>query len=351
MTISLGEIAKIANGTLSGDEKMAITGAATIRDALSGQITFAEHAKHSDDLAKSKASAVIVPANFQPEDIPYITVDNVQGAFAKVVSHFCPPRKMRITGISPQARISASATIAADANIHAGATIGDEVEISCGTTIYDGVCILPGCRIGKDVVIFPNVVLYENTIIGDRAIIHANTVIGAYGFGYDTIEGKHKLSAQLGNVEIGADVEIGACSTIDRGTYGATIIGEGTKIDNQVMVAHNCRIGRHNIFCSHVGIAGSCTTGDYVVMAGQVGIGDHLNIGSQAILGAKAGVMHNIPERESYVGIPATPIREQMVKQAALSKLPELRKQIKALQKVVDQLASEKNVSAKTNAA
>ena len=140
---------------------------------------------------------------------------------------------------------------------------------------------MAGSQIGPDVTIFPNAVLYENTVVGPRCVIHAGAVLGAYGFGYYCVDGRHQLSAQLGNVVLGADVEIGAGTTIDRGTYGPTIIGEGTKIDNQVMVAHNCRIGRHNMLCSQVGIAGSTTTGDYVVMAGQVGVRDHVHIGDR----------------------------------------------------------------------
>ena len=131
--------------------------------------------------------------------------------------------------------------------------------------------------------IFPNAVLYENTDRRRRATIHASAVLGAYGFGYELVDGRHVLSAQLGNVVLGADVEIGAGTTIDRGTYGPTIIGDGTKIDDQVMVAHNCRIGRHNMLCSQVGVAGSTTTGDYVVMAGQVGVRDHVHIGDRAV--------------------------------------------------------------------
>jgi UDP-3-O-[3-hydroxymyristoyl] glucosamine N-acyltransferase len=186
--------------------------------------------------------------------------------------------------------------------------------------------------LGAGVVIFPNAVLYENTQVGNRCIIHANAVLGAYGFGYETHQGRHRLSAQLGHVVIGDDVEIGAGATIDRGTYGATTVAEGTKIDNLVMIAHNCRIGRHNLLCSQVGIAGSTRTGDYVVMAGQVGVKDHITIGDGAMLGAKAGIKDDVPAGARVVGIPGTPEREQAILQAALRKLPEMRKQLKSLQ-------------------
>ena len=227
-----------------------------------------------------------------------------------------------------------------DVVVHPGATIGDDVTIGARTVIHSGVRLLNGCRIGSDVTIYPNAVLYEGTLVGNRVIVHAGAVIGAYGFGYETVEGLHKRSAQLGNVEIGDDVEIGANTTIDRGTYGPTRIGEGTKIDNLVMIAHNCAIGRHNLICSQVGIAGSCTTGDYVVMAGQVGLRDHLTIGNRAVLGAKAGVMNDIPDGAVFVGIPATPEREQRVKQAAWARLPEMRKEFLALQKQLANLVA-----------
>jgi len=144
-------------------------------------------------------------------------------------------------------------------------------------------------------------------------------------------------------------VEVGAGTTIDRGTYGPTVIGDGTKIDDQVMVAYNCRIGRHNMLCSQVGIAGSTTTGDYVVMAGQVGVRDHVHIGTKAVLGAMAGIINDVPAEARVVGIPATPEREQMIKQAALAKLPEMRRQMKQLQHAVDALVQHGRAAAEGN--
>jgi len=335
MTLALGQIAEMVGGELHGDASLPITGAAILRDAHRGDITLADKPQLAGKLANCQASAVLVPPSFRPDGVPFVTVRNVHRSFAMIVERFRPAVASRACGTSPSAHVSPTARIANDVNIQAGATIGDGVEIGRGTTIHAGVQILPGCRIGEQVTIFPNAVLYEQTRIGNRVIIHANAVLGAYGFGYETIEGQHQLSAQLGYVEIEDDVEIGAGTTIDRGTYGPTTIGCGTKIDNLVMIGHNCRIGRHNLLCAQVGIAGSCTTGDYVVMAGQVGVKDHIDIGPRAILCAQAGIMYDIPPETAYMGTPATREREHLQMVAAAAKLPDMRKEFRALQRQV----------------
>lgn len=338
MTQTLREIAHLVGGRLVGNPELRIAGAAILRDAGPDEITLVEHARLAPLLAASEASAVVVPPQFQPEGIAYIVVDNVHAAFSQIVQHFRPRRPMLQPGVSPHAMIAPTAKIGPGVTIHPGVVIEDEVEVGAGVTIHAGVRILAGSRIGEDTVIFPNTVLYENTQVGPRCIIHATAVLGAYGFGYKTVEGRHRLSAQLGYVVIEADVEIGAGTTIDRGSYGPTVVGEGTKIDNQVMIGHNCRIGRHNLLCSQVGIAGSTTTGDYVTMAGQVGVRDHVHIGERASLGAKAGVKGDVPGGAIYFGVPATPEREQLALQAAFSRLPDLRRQVKELQRQVEAL-------------
>jgi UDP-3-O-[3-hydroxymyristoyl] glucosamine N-acyltransferase len=338
MQATLGELARLVDGHLVGDANLVISGAASLADAQPGEITLVDGAEKGQRLRLSQASAVVAPRDFLPPAMATIQVDDIHLAFAKIIRHFRPQRVARRQGVSPQAMISPSARLGRDVDIHPLATIGDDVEIGDGVTIHSGVQVMAGSKIGAGTTIFPNAVLYEDTLVGPRCVIHAGAVLGAYGFGYCFVAGRHRLSAQLGNVILEADVEIGANTTVDRGTYGPTVIGEGTKIDNQVMVAHNCRIGRHNLLCSQVGIAGSTTTGDYVVMAGQVGVRDHVHIGDGAVLGAMAGVINDVAAGARLVGIPATPEREQMVKQAALAKLPEMRKQLKGLQTLVERL-------------
>jgi UDP-3-O-[3-hydroxymyristoyl] glucosamine N-acyltransferase len=338
MQFTLAEIARLIDGGLHGDGAVVITGAATLADARPGDITLCDDPRRAGNLAKSAAAAVITDRSFSPVGVPYIQVDHVHDAFAAVVQMFRPPRAVRQVGVSPQALVSETAVIAEDAEIHPGAVIGDEVEIGPGCVIHAGACLMAGCKLGRDVTVFPNAVLYEDTLVGDRVLIHAGAVLGAYGFGYKTVEGRHRLGPQLGYVKIENDVDIGAGATIDRGSYGPTVIGEGTKLDNLVMIGHNCRLGPHNILCAQVGIAGSTSSGQYVVMAGQVGVRDHVHIGDQAVLGPQAGVKSDLPGGVRYLGAPARPEREMGLLWSSLAKLPELRKQVKALTAQVEQL-------------
>lgn len=333
MGLPLQEIARLVDGRLCGATDLEITGAATIATARAGEITLADGPRLAPQLLRSQAAAVVVPIGFEPVGIPFISVADVHSSFAKVVRHFRPQMQHHHVGVSHAANVSLSAKIAPDVEVNPGATIGDHVEIGPGCIIHSGVCILDGCRIGKGVTIYPNAVLYENTLLGNRVVIHAGVVLGAFGFGYSQEGERHKLGAQLGYVELGDDVEIGANTTIDRGTYGPTIIGEGTKIDNHVQIGHNCRIGKHNLICAQVGIGGSSSTGDYVVMAGQVGIRDHVHISDRAMLGGQAGIINDIPAGQRVVGRPAIEEKEQYRVWASTYKLPEMRKRLVELER------------------
>jgi len=332
---TLGQLAELVGGRVQGDSKTAIEGAAILADVVGRQITFVDRAERLKLLAQTQAAAVVVSEKTVTDWPAAIIVRDVHTAFAAIVSHFRPPRIRRSVGISPRAIVSSSAWIGVNVAIHPGASVDDDCEIGDDTTILSGARLLAGCVIGRGVTIGPAAVLYENTIIGDYSIIHAGVVVGCNGFGYSQSGGRHVPAAQLGNVRIGEHVEIGANTTIDRGTYGPTTIGDGTKIDNLVQIAHNCRIGRHNLICSQVGIAGSSSTGDYVVIGGQAGIRDHVHIGTGSMLSAMAGITNDVPDQSLMMGIPATPEREQKLKQAALTKLPELRKEFKSLRSTV----------------
>jgi UDP-3-O-[3-hydroxymyristoyl] glucosamine N-acyltransferase len=197
-----------------------------------------------------------------------------------------------------------------------------------------------GCDVGEDACLFPNVVLYRGTKIGRRVVIHAGTVIGSDGFGYVLDEGRHRKVLHLGNVIIGDDVEIGANTAIDRGALGATVIGEGTKIDNLVHIAHNVVIGRNCLIMGQVGFAGSTRLGDYVIIASQSGIADHLNLGNQVIVGAKSGVMRDVPDGGRVLGTPALPDRQAKRQVIAVQQLPDLIHRMRELEKHVEQLTA-----------
>jgi UDP-3-O-[3-hydroxymyristoyl] glucosamine N-acyltransferase len=339
MAITLGEIATLVGGDMVGGEsELPITSAATLETASATDVTLVDSADKLHLLAKSAAAAAIVPVGSGRLNRPSIEVADVHAAFAAVIVRFRPPRVAPRTGVSPHASVDPSARLANDVEIHPFATVGPDCDIGPGVTIHSGARLMAGCRVGAGSTVFPNAVLYENTVVGTRCIIHANAVLGAYGFGYKVTQGRYCLSAQLGHVELADDVEVGAGTTIDRGTYGPTVIGEGTKIDNLVMIAHNCRLGRHNMICSQVGVAGSTSTGEWVVMAGQVGVRDHVHIGDKAVLGARSGVSCDIEPGKTVLGEPAIDLRDRKLQLATISKLPEMRKEIKQLGSRVEAL-------------
>ncbi len=335
MPLRLKELATLVGGTITGNGDLTITGAATLRDSQPGHITFADDERFVADLDNCRAAAVVVPAGVQPTGLALITVSDVREAFATIVSAFCPPRSNHPPGISPQATVSPTAKIASGATIRSGCVIGDDVTIGFGTVVHPNVTIMAGSTVGEETTIFPGAVLYSDTTVGDRVIIHAAAVLGAYGFGYELVDGQHRRCPQLGSVTIEDDVEIGAGTTIDRGSYGPTIIRSGTKIDNQVMIGHNCIIGRNNLLCAHVGVAGSCTTGDNVVLGGQVGLRDHIDICDNVMIGAQSGVSGSLTEPGKYLGSPAIPLRQEIQLIMARQRLPELRKLVKQLERAV----------------
>ena len=252
---------------------------------------------------------------------------NPRVAFAKALAIFFPEPKFA-PGIHPTAAIAASAQIDPTAHIGPHCTIGERVKIGANAVLQSGNFVGDDSVLGDDTNLFPNATIYSRTQIGKRVRIHSGAVIGSDGFGYVFDTSFHRKVPQIGNVVIGDDVEIGSNSSVDRGALGSTIIGKGTKIDNLVQVAHNVEIGEHCILCSQVGIAGSAKLGSYCVLAGQVGIAGHLKIGNKVTVGSKAGVMHNIPDGEMWLGIPAQPDKQAKRIMIAMQRLPDLFKKI-----------------------
>lgn len=337
-SFTLQQIADWVDGKIIGDVSICIQDALPLQDVTENCITLTDHARHVGILDSSLAAAAVVPSGFPSCSKSLVVVDHPHRAFETIVRRLRPQVEDHFEGIHPAAYVDASARIGSGTVIQAGAVVGHDVVIGQHCKIYGGVNIMAGCRLGNDCTLFPGSVLYPQTVLEDRVLIHAAAVLGAYGFGYRQVNGEHRRTAQLGWVHLESDVEVGAGSSIDRGTFGATHIGAGTKIDNQVQIGHNCRIGRHNLICAQVGIAGSTTTGDYVVMAGQVGVKDHLRIGDRVVIAAQSGVMQDIDSDETMLGSPAMPHKQAMLQVAAIMRLPELRKQIRVLQQQVDEL-------------
>lgn len=342
MSIPLATLAELVGGQLVLPDKAlapeGVTAAATLETATETAVTLVDAVERLPSLEKSRAAAAIVPVGAGPQDRPTIEVADVHAAFARIVRHFRPVRSLQRHGVSPQAVIDPSARLAGDVEVHPLAVVGPDCDLGEGVTLHAGVRLAAGCRIGAGTTIFPGAVLYEDTVVGRDCIIHANAILGAYGFGYKPAADGLELSAQLGWVELGDRVEVGAGTTIDRGTYGPTTIGTGTKIDNLVMIAHNCRIGSHNMICSQVGVAGSTSTGEWVIMAGQCGLRDHIHIGDGAVLGARSGVSNDVPAKKTVLGEPAIDLKDRKLQLAAMSKLPEMRKQLKQFGKRLDAL-------------
>jgi UDP-3-O-[3-hydroxymyristoyl] glucosamine N-acyltransferase len=331
------QLAELVHGRLVGDGSVSIRSARPVSEAGPGDITFIENARFARLLRSSPASAAIVGPHFpmgpqeMGKDLAVIEVDDPMAAFLAVRSHLSTAPRPQWTGIHPRAWVEPSAHIGQDVAVYPLAYIGADAVIGDGTTIHPGAVIGSGCTLGEGCIIHPNVVLYPNVILADRVEIHAGSVLGGDGFGYRQVQGKHVKVPHSGRLDVGNDVEIGSNCTIDRATFEATRIGEGTKIDNLVMIGHNNQIGRHNLLCGQVGIAGSCKTGDYVIMAGQAGIKDNTRIGDGVIVGAQAGVHRNIPDGHQVLGSPAIPVREQRRIFQMIARLPEIYRQHRQL--------------------
>jgi UDP-3-O-[3-hydroxymyristoyl] glucosamine N-acyltransferase len=339
-SLTAREISEMLHGQLLGDSQCEITSVEVVERATAEHLTFVGDAKNLARLRKSRAKLVIAPESVQAELVSYpgfsfILVPEPEPAFLSVAGVLNPPRPRRRIGLSPKASIHESAQIGPNTNVHPFAVIGEGVVIGHSCEIHSGVVIGDGCVLGDNVVLHPNTVIYHDVRVGSHSIIHAGCVIGADGFGYRFVDGGHLRLPHYGTVVIENDVEIGAGTTIDRAKVGATVIGSGTRIDNQVMIGHNCRIGRHNLLVSQVGFAGSSSTGDYVVCAGQVGIADHVHLGDGAIVGAKAGVHRDLPGGQTYLGSPAAPVAEMTRQLMALRRLPDLRDTVRQLEKTV----------------
>lgn len=333
MTFTAADIARHLGAEITGDPTVSLTGFAPADTARAGDLTFAETEDYFRRADQSAASAILV-GNHQAltSGKTLLRVPNPRVAFAKALPLFFP-EPVFAPGVHPSAVVAPSARVDASAHVGPGCVVGDRTVIGPRCVLEGGNHVGADCRLGEDTRLFPNVVVYARSQIGRRVRIHAGTAVGSDGFGYVLDQGRHLKVPQIGNVIIGDDVEIGANVTIDRGALGPTVIGEGTKIDNLVQIAHNVVLGSHCILCGQVGISGSTKVGNYTTLAGQVGLAGHLNIGSRVMLAAQSGVMHNIADGEKWLGTPAQPDRQMKRAYLALQRLPELLRRVSQLEK------------------
>ena len=331
MKFTVREIAEQVGGEVVGDGGIELAGFAQADAAKPGDLTFAENEKYFRLAEKSRASAILAPEEFVSEAKPVIRVTNARVAFARVLPLLFPQKEFA-PGIHPSAVIAESAQVVNSAHIGPNCVIGESAIIGRQAVLEANCIVGDQSSLGQAVRLFPNVTIYPQSRIGDRVRIHSGSVIGSDGYGYVFDRDHHRKIPQVGGVVIGDDVEIGANCTIDRGALGNTVIGEDTKIDNLVQIAHNVVIGKHCLIVAQTGIGGSTKVGEYTTLAGQVGVVGHIEIGPKSVVAAKAGVINNLDGGKQYMGFPAIPDREAKRQIIALQKLPELTKRIKKLE-------------------
>jgi UDP-3-O-[3-hydroxymyristoyl] glucosamine N-acyltransferase len=310
------EIAALLGAEYEGDGEREIRRVTTVEEAGPADVSFVANEQAARAAAASRAGCLLVMPAYAGTGTALIRISDPRPAIARVIAVLHPKRRPA-PGVHPTAVVGERVSIGEATSIGPGCSIGDDVRIGEGCTIH------------------ANVSIYPNVSIGDRVVLHSGVVIGADGFGFVLRDGAYENFPQVGTVEIGNDVEIGANSCVDRAALGVTRIGDGTKLDNMVHVAHNCRIGKHVVIAAQTGMAGGVVIDDYAIIGGQVGIGDKAHIESKAVLGSGAGVLTSKVVRggQVYWGTPARPLKEYLTLLAALSKVPELLKEVKELRK------------------
>ena len=338
-SISAADIAQLVQGELVGEGGLLVSGFSGIKEAKKNELTFLSNPKYEPLLLDTQAGVILVPRQIVCPGKTLIRVDNPSLSFTQAVNHLlkgAPDYKPR--GIHPTAVIAPGAKIARDAAVGAYTVIEDGAVIGEGCVLYANCYVGHETHLGKNCLIYPQVVLREKVSLGNRVIIHSGTVIGSDGFGYVTVDGKHLKIPQVGTVLIEDDVEIGANVTVDRARFDKTIIGEGTKIDNLVQIAHNVIIGKHCLIVAQVGISGSTHIGNYVILAGQAGIAGHLEIGDGVVVAAKSGVSRSIKAGEQVFGYPAQLLKDAFRNNAHFQRLDKYVEMIKDLKKRVEEL-------------
>ncbi len=328
---SLAELGRLLGGEVQGDASLVVTAVAPLDTAGPSDLSFVANPSYLQRARESRAGAVLVGPGVDLGGRTALVVADPYLALAVVLEIYHPPTPIR-PGVSREAVIGFECRIDEGAEIQARAVIGDRCRIGAGTKIGSGAVLGSGVTVGRDATVHPNATLYDGCVLGDRVIVHSGAVIGSDGFGYAMENGRRRKIPQVGIVSVEDDVEIGANTTIDRATFGATVIGRGTKIDNLVQVAHNVVLGEDCVLVAQVGLSGSVKVGRRVVFAGQSGAVGHIAIGDDVTVGAKSAVTQDAPAGSFLIGHPA--IEAGAWKRAAVlfARLPELRRRLMRLE-------------------
>jgi UDP-3-O-[3-hydroxymyristoyl] glucosamine N-acyltransferase len=344
--LPLEELARRIGAEVRGDGSRRVRGVAALEDAAPDEVAFFANARYRAELQRTRAAAVIVgedEAQLVPQSAARLVAPQPYVAFAKA-SAFFHPEDRPPPGAHPAAHVGTGAEIDPTASVGAHCVVGRGARIGPRSVLHPGAVVLDEARVGADCVLWTGAVVRERCVLGDRVVLQPNAVVGSDGFGFAfDLEGNgegpfHRKVPQVGIARIEDDVELGACTCVDRATLGETVVGRGTKVDNLVQIGHNVRIGPLSLIVAQVGISGSTEIGKGVVLAGQVGIVGHVKIGDGARIGAQAGVPNDVPEGATYTGYPAMPHREWLRTMAALPRVPDLVKQVRKLEARVAEL-------------
>ncbi len=335
-SFTLEELANTVNGIVEGDKTFVIKGIAAFDKGGSNDICLAMTPEYISKIPESKSKAFIVSDSCGIKNVNFIIHPNPHAAFARILSIFHPINVKKKTADLQ----SAGKNFKADESVYVGPGVflGDDVSLGKNVAVYPGCVIDDNVSIGDDSIIYGNVSIYKDTSIGNRVIIHSGSVIGSDGFGFASENGKWIKINHIGKVIIEDDVEIGASNTIDKGTFGNTIVGKGVKTDNQVHIAHNVEIGENTLLIAQSGIAGSTKIGKNCIVAGKAGISGHLEIGDNVIIGPMSGITSNIKSGSIISGLPQMPHRAWLKIQGIISRLPEMRKKISVLERKLKNL-------------
>jgi UDP-3-O-[3-hydroxymyristoyl] glucosamine N-acyltransferase len=334
---TLDELAALVGGKVEGDGAVQVQGIASLEEAGEGEISFLAELRQRPRLEKTRASALIVPANLPPFPRPLIRTSNPYLAYARVQAFFQPPPAPP-RGIDPQASIGRGTKIGRDVSIYPFAFVGDGCEVEDRVVLHPGVYLGQSVRVGEDSVLYPNVAVMDRCSVGKRVILHAGTVVGSDGFGFARDGARYVKIPQVGTVVIEDDVEIGANCTVDRSAMGKTWIKRGVKTDNLVHIGHSVTVGEDTVLVAQVGISGSTEIGNRVALGGQVGVVGHIKVGDGAMIGAQAGVGQDVAPGQILSGSPAFPHREWLRAQASFQKLPEMKRRLAEVEKKIKEI-------------